>query len=134
MKNRTDKKCIYMHERNVSDLYLNLGLRIPLLNFYVWQVLLYNGETCILTTPTGNKIEAFEMRSQRRILVIDSVNRIYNKHKVFNRLNKCRQILQSVKIRKTFYLGLTKELKIPLASTNDYRESFSEEEEEYQEK
>lgn len=61
-------------------------------------------EAWTLHKTTIDKIETFEMWAYRRILKISWVKRIEN-IKVLRRMNKDREILKSIQIKKLQYLG-----------------------------
>lgn len=88
----------------LCDPHLNLHLRIRLLKCYVWSVLLYGAESWTLTTSAMNRLEAFEMWNYRRILKIPWTDHATNMA-VLQTLNKDRELLHTIKVRKTSYLG-----------------------------
>lgn len=71
---------------------------------YVWSVLLYGVETWTLNTKTINKLEAFEMWTYRRILKVPWTERVSN-NDILRRMGKDREMLLTIKRRKTAYLG-----------------------------
>lgn len=83
---------------------LNLKLRQRMVECYVWSVLLYGVETWTLKVRTMNQLEAFEMWLHRRMLRIPWTQHVTNEN-VLRRANIERQLLTTVKCRKTSYLG-----------------------------
>lgn len=82
----------------------DLGLRLRFLKCYVWSVLLYGMEGWTLKVNNINKLEAFEMWLYRRMLKIPWTARITNVE-VLSNINKERELLTTIKRRKTAYLG-----------------------------
>jgi hypothetical protein len=83
---------------------INITLRIRYLKCYVWSILIYGLEAWTLKVSTMHKIEAFEMWCYRRLLKISWIDRISNEE-VLIKLNKDRELLKMIKIRKTQYFG-----------------------------
>lgn len=71
---------------------------------YVFPVLFYGMESWTLTKNMCNKLEAFEMWTYRRVLKIPWTDKVTN-NEVLKRLNKDKEILKTIKIRKMEYLG-----------------------------
>lgn len=82
----------------------NIALKIRFIRCYVWSTLLYGSEIWTLKVRDMNRLEAFEMWIYRRILKISWVDHISNET-VLQRLNKNREILGTIKRRKTAYFG-----------------------------
>lgn len=85
-----------------SDFDLELRLRFT--KCYVWSVLLYGVEGWTLKISAINKLEAFEMWLYRRILKIPWTAKMTNEE-VLTRVNRERQLFETIKKRKTAYLG-----------------------------
>ena len=83
---------------------LSLELRVRMVRCYIFSVLLYGCESWTLDTSMEKKIDAFEMYIYRRILRISWVQRITNEE-VLNRMRKKKELLLTIKIRKTRYIG-----------------------------
>lgn len=83
---------------------LNLNLRIRMVKCYVWSILLYGVEAWTLTKRTEKKLEAFEMWIYRRLLKVSWCERISNTE-ILQRVNRERELLRTIKKRKTAYLG-----------------------------
>lgn len=95
----------FLNMRNLlTNQQLKLGLRYRFVKCYVYSVLLYGVETWTLKANTLNRLEAFEMWVFRRMLKIQWTDRITN-GEVLRRMGVERQLLQSIKRRKTAYLG-----------------------------
>lgn len=82
----------------------DLELRLRFVDCYIWPVLLYGAEGWTLKTNMINKLEAFEMWVYRRILKIPWTAKIRNEE-VLRRINKDRQLFDTIKKRKTAYFG-----------------------------
>lgn len=83
---------------------LSLGLRVRMVRCYVFSVLLYGCESWTLDMSLEKKINAFEMYIYRRILRISWTQRITNEE-VLNRMRKQRELMLTIKERKTRYIG-----------------------------
>ena len=86
------------------DPKLYLGLRLGLVKCYIWSILLYGAETWTLKVGLMNSLEAFELWCYRRMLRIPWTARISNEE-VLRRMGCERQLLLTIKTRKTAYLG-----------------------------
>ena len=82
----------------------DLQLRLRFVKCYVWPVLLYGVEGWTLKTSDINRLEAFEMWLYRRILKIPWTAKVTNEE-VLKRVNQQRQLFDTIKERKTAYLG-----------------------------
>jgi len=82
----------------------DFGLRIRFVKCKLWIVLLYGMEGWTLKVSTMNKLEAFEMWVYRRVLRIPWTSRRTN-DEVLRIINKDRELLDTIKRRKTAYLG-----------------------------
>ena len=82
----------------------NINLKLRFVKCYVWPVLLYAMETWTLKIVDMNRIEAFEMWIYRRLLKTSWTERVTNAE-VLRRLGKNRELLLTIKHRKTSYLG-----------------------------
>lgn len=82
----------------------DLDLRLRFVKCYVWSVLLYGIEGWTLKVSAINKLEAFEMWLYRRVLKIPWTARATNEE-VLRRANKRRTLFETIKKRKTAYLG-----------------------------
>lgn len=95
----------FIRMRNIlCDQHLDLELRCRLSKCYVWSTLMYGAETWTLKVSSMNRLEAFEMWTYRRILKIPYTAHITNEE-VLRRVNKERDLLHTVKCKKTSYLG-----------------------------
>lgn len=83
---------------------LSAELRTRMARCYVFSVLLYGCESWTLDSQTEKRIEAFEMYVYRRMLRISWVQRITN-DEVLQRMQKQKEILNTIKERKMQYLG-----------------------------
>ena len=83
---------------------ISLVIRLRTLKCYVWSLLLYNCETWTLKQDDIQKLKSFEMWTYRRMLRISWITRTSNET-VLERMNTRPQLVQTVKIRKTAYLG-----------------------------
>jgi len=88
----------------VTNTEFDLGLRIRFVKCYVWMVLLYSMEGWTLKESIMNKLEALEMWVYRRVLRIPWTARRPN-DEVLRIINKNREMLDTIKRRKTAYLG-----------------------------
>uniref|UniRef100_A0A8D8XQX4 Endonuclease-reverse transcriptase n=1 Tax=Cacopsylla melanoneura TaxID=428564 RepID=A0A8D8XQX4_9HEMI len=93
---------------NMRQLFCNRGINIPLkarlVRCYIFSVLLYGVESWTLTETLMKKLEAFEMWVYRRILRISWVDKVSNE-RVIQRMNKEKEIVNTIKTRKLQYLG-----------------------------
>lgn len=71
---------------------------------YVWSVLLYGTEVWTIKSSDERKLEAFEMWIWRKVLRIPWTDRVTNEE-VLRRMNTTRQLMVTIKRRKTSYLG-----------------------------
>ena len=95
----------FIKMRNLlTDRTLNLNIRFNFVRCYVHSTLLYGVEAWTLKVSSINKLEAFEMWVYRRMLRIPWTDHITNQE-VLHRMNKDRTILETIKKRKTAYLG-----------------------------
>lgn len=83
---------------------LTLETKMRLLRCYIFSILLYGTESWTLNENTSKKIEAFEMRLYRRMMRISWTEHITNEE-VLRRMNKQKEIVNTIKIRKLQYLG-----------------------------
>ena len=85
--------------RNIS-----IELRSRIAKCYIWSTLLYGAETWTLTKVTSDKLEAFEMWLNRRMLRIS-----WKEHKtnadVLHKMKTKRSLLNTIKKRKCQYFG-----------------------------
>jgi len=89
---------------NMRSFLCNDNLNLKLRQCYVWSELLYGVETWTLKVRTMNQLENFEMWLHRRMLRIPWTQHVTNEN-VLRRANTERQLLTTVKCRKTSYLG-----------------------------
>ncbi|CAG9836020.1 unnamed protein product [Diabrotica balteata] len=94
----------------LSNSQLNLQLRIKFLKCYVYPVLLYGCETCIMKVNMINKLQAFEMWLYRRFLRISQVQHISNRE-VLNRVGQGEGDLIKMIKKKTRISGTYNERK-----------------------
>uniref|UniRef100_A0A8D8WXP6 Uncharacterized protein n=1 Tax=Cacopsylla melanoneura TaxID=428564 RepID=A0A8D8WXP6_9HEMI len=85
---------------------LTLDTKMRLLRCYVFSVLFYGVESWTLNETISNKLNAFEMWLYRRILKIPWTARITNEN-VLKRMNKNKEIMNTVKARKLQYTLVT---------------------------
>uniref|UniRef100_A0A8D8TH11 Uncharacterized protein n=1 Tax=Cacopsylla melanoneura TaxID=428564 RepID=A0A8D8TH11_9HEMI len=71
---------------------------------YIFSILLYGCESWTMNLAMEKRIEAFEMYLYRRILKISWMQKITNVE-VLNRMQKEKELLQTIKERKIQYLG-----------------------------
>lgn len=83
---------------------ININLRLRYMKCYVWSVLLYGVETWTLKATNMNRLESFEIWCYRRMLRISWTDRLTNEE-VLSLLNKDRELIRLIKIRKTSYFG-----------------------------
>ena len=83
---------------------LPMGLKIRILQCYVFSVLYYGVEAWTLTAATEAKLEAFEMWLYRRMLRVSWTQRVTNEE-ILRRMGKAKEVLATVKRRKLQYLG-----------------------------
>lgn len=83
---------------------LNLKLRYRMAKCYVYSVLLYGMEAWTLKVSSLRRLESFEMWVFRRILRVPWTDKIRNEE-ILRRMNTDRELLTSIKRRKTAYLG-----------------------------
>jgi len=91
-------------KKMLTNTDFDLGTTIRFVKCYVWAVLLYGMERCTQKVSTMNKLEAFEMWVYRHILRIPWTARRTN-DEVCSIINKDRELLDTIKRRKTAYLG-----------------------------
>lgn len=89
----------YLCRREVS-----LNIRLRMIKCYIWPIITYGAETWSLKLKSMNRIEAFEMWTLRRLLRIPWVDRVTNEE-VLRRAGVERELLTTIKQRKTSYLG-----------------------------
>lgn len=98
-------RAIFLKMKNLlCNATLNLNLRYRFVKAYVHSVLLYGTETWTLKVNTMNRLEAFEMWIFRRLLKISWTQHIPN-DEVLRRVRRERELLTTIKRRKTAYLG-----------------------------
>ena len=94
---------------NMKNLFtkkeLNLGLRLWLLQCYVYSVLFYGCESWTLDSTLEKRIESFQLYPCCQILKLLWVQKVTNKGEP-NRGEKSSVLLKSLKERKLRYLGL----------------------------
>lgn len=83
---------------------LSLELRVRMVRCYIFSVLLYGCESWTLDISLEKKLDAFEMYIYRRILRISWVQRVSNVE-VLNRMRKQKELMLTIKERKTRYIG-----------------------------
>lgn len=83
---------------------LDLDIRWRMVQCYVLPVLLYGAETWTLKIKMMNRLESFEMWMFRRMLRIPWTARVTN-DEVLRRMARERQLLRTIKHRKTEYFG-----------------------------
>lgn len=98
------RKSFVKIKKLLCDSRIKLETRLRLSKCYVWSTLLYAAETWTLKTSTLNKLEAFEMWTYRRILKISWTSHTTNEE-ILRRIGIERELLNTVKVRKTSYLG-----------------------------
>lgn len=91
-------------EKILRNRDLHLSLRIRYAKCYVWSVLLYGAEAWTVNAKIINRVEAFEMWTYRRLLRVPWTDRVTNAE-ILRRVHKNRELLTTVKRRKTAYLG-----------------------------
>lgn len=72
--------------------------------YYIWSILLYCAESWTLKMAEMKKLESLEMWVYRRILKISCTDHVTNKD-ILRRLDKNRELLTTIKRRKTAYFG-----------------------------
>ena len=85
-----------------SNICLNTKKRI--IKCYVWSTLLYGCETWTVTQTHINKLQAFEMWLYRKLKRISWTDKVTNEE-VLRRVNAKRQVIPTIKMRKTAYFG-----------------------------
>ncbi|KAI5743314.1 hypothetical protein M8J77_016763 [Diaphorina citri] len=88
----------------LCNMRLKLTTRIRVLKCYVFSVLLYGVEIWTLTEEMSRCLEAFEFWCYRRMLRISWIYHVSNET-VLERMQKQPEIRNTVKQRKTSYLG-----------------------------
>lgn len=83
---------------------ITLELRTRMLKCYIFSILLYGMEAWTLKSENIKNIEAFEMWCYRRMLRIPWVDKVSNEE-VLRRMNKAKEISNTIKRRKLEYLG-----------------------------
>ena len=91
-------------QKVLTNRELKITLRIRLLRCYVFSILFYGMEAWTLTETMCKRIEAFEMWAYRRMLRISWMDRVTNQA-VMQRLNKEREVLNTIKRRKLEYFA-----------------------------
>ena len=91
-------------QKVLTNRELKITLRIRLLRCYVFSILFYGMEAWTLTETMCKRIEAFEMWAHRRMLRISWMDRVTNQA-VMQRLNKEREVLNTIKRRKLEYFA-----------------------------
>ena len=92
------------YRRVLVNSEFDLDLRLCFIRCYVWSILLYGVEGWTLKVHTMNKLEAFEMWLYRRVLKIPWTAKKTNEE-VLARVKRNRELLTTVKRRKTAYFG-----------------------------
>nr|CAH7723606.1 unnamed protein product [Callosobruchus chinensis] len=72
---------------------------------YVWSVLLYGAEAWTLKAAAINRIEAFEMRTLRRMLKVSWTEHVRNDYVLRMAGLEDRELFEHIKKRKISYLG-----------------------------
>lgn len=95
----------FLKMRNLlCDKRLNIHIRYRFVKCYVHSTLLYGAEAWTLKINTMNRLEAFELWIYRRMMKIPWTDYVSNLQ-VLHRMNKERELLDTIKRRKTAYLG-----------------------------
>jgi len=91
-------------KKSLVNCDINIKLRIRFVKCYVWSILLYGAETWTLKVGSMNRLEAFEMWCYRKMLKISWTDKVTNEA-VLQRINKERELLTTIKKRKSAYFG-----------------------------
>lgn len=83
---------------------LSLELRIRMTRSYIFPILLYGCESWTLDPNTEKRLNAFEMYLYRRMLRVSWTQRVTN-DEILIRMNKQRELMNTIKVRKTQYIG-----------------------------
>ena len=83
---------------------LNRTIRLKILKYYIWSILLYNVENWTLLSKTTKKFEALEMWFYKRMLKISWTDKVTNAQ-VLQRLNTQRELIPTIIKRKCQYFG-----------------------------
>ena len=83
---------------------LSLELRLRMIRYYIFPVLLYGCESWTLDSAMENRLQAFEMWLYRRMLRVSWIQKVTNEE-ILRRVNKNTELLPMIKRRKLLYLG-----------------------------
>lgn len=100
----TARNYFFKFRKILTNKDISLNLRLRYARCYVWSALLYGVETWTLKASSINMIESFEMWTYRRMLRVPWTDRVTNEE-ILRRVGKDREILLSIKRRKTTYFG-----------------------------
>lgn len=91
-------------QKLLTNRSLNLTTRYRFVQCYIFSTLLYGVETWTMRKNIERKIQAFEFWVFRRMLRISWVDHVTNEE-VLRRMGRDRELLCTIKKRKTSYLG-----------------------------
>lgn len=98
------RSSFYRMKKVLCSLSLNLQLRLRVLRCYVFSILYYGAEAWTLTDNTTNRLQSFELWCYRRMLRISYTYHVANAT-VMQRVNKDKEVLDTIKRRKMSYFG-----------------------------
>jgi len=97
-------KKVFMEKKKLFPGKMNLELKKRIMKCLVWRVALYAAETWMFMQTDRRRLEASEMWIWRRMEKISWLDKVTNEE-VFRRVNKDRQILNSIWQRKHRWIG-----------------------------
>jgi hypothetical protein len=97
-------KVAFNKKKTLFTSKLDLNLRNKLVNYYMWSMALYGGETWALRAADMKYLESFEMCCWRRIEKISWIDHVRNEE-VLLRVNEQRNILHEIRKRKANWIG-----------------------------
>lgn len=98
------RDAFFRYQKVLCSHDINIETKLRFIKTHVWSVLLYASEVWTIKAVDLKKLEAFEMWIYRRILKIPWTHFISNSA-VLRRINRERELVQTIKERKTSYLG-----------------------------
>lgn len=88
----------------LTNLSMNMNLRLRLMKCYVWSTLLYGSETWTMKKDMKKRLEAMEMWILRRMMRIPWTARITNEE-VMRRAGVQRELMKEIRKRQLHFLG-----------------------------
>ena len=94
----------FKYSKMVTSHEINVETNTRFIKCYIWPILLYGVEVWTTKNSDARKLEAFEMWIYRPVLQMPWTARFSN-DKVLRKMNVNRQLILTIKKRKSSYLG-----------------------------